>query len=124
MLPLMVAGKSPQEIVSRCVRGTAANFRMHRGLYRAIMERGFEIPHLTEAFFEFRDEAAAFVEKALRDAGMKRRNLAFSVRVMTQMVYGFLLTGILNPRAPTKIDDDAAIEELLTACLAYMRMKP
>jgi len=119
-LPMMVMGGSPAAIVRNCVWGTAANFRQHRGLFRAIMERGFEIPNLTTAFFALRDEAAATVEKGLRDAGMKRRDLAFSVRVLTQMVYGFLLTGILNPRAPTKIDDDAAIEELVRACSAYL----
>jgi len=124
MLPLMVAGQTPEDIVRNCVRGTAANFRQHRGLFRAIMERGFEIPHLTAGFFAFRDEAAAFVEKALREAGVERRDLALSMRVMTQMVYGFLLTGILNPRAPTNIHDDAAIEELLAACLSYLEMTP
>lgn len=116
----MPMGSDPASIVRNTVRGTAANFREHRGLFRAIMERGFEIPNLTATFFAFRDEAAAVFEKALREAGLKRRDLSFNVRVMTQMVYGFLLTGILNPRAPTKIDDDAAVGELVAACLAYL----
>jgi AcrR family transcriptional regulator len=107
-LPMMLGVSEPAAIVRACVLGTAANFRQHRGLFRAIMERGFEIPNLTVTFF------------ALRGAGMKHRNLPFAVRVLTQMVYGFLLTGILNPRAPTKIDDDKAVEELVVACTAYL----
>jgi AcrR family transcriptional regulator len=119
-LPMMLGVSEPAAIVRACVLGTAANFRQHRGLFRAIMERGFEIPNLTATFFALRDEASITIEKALRRAGMKHRDLPFAVRVMTQMVYGFLLTGILNPRAPTKIDDDKAVEELVVACTAYL----
>jgi AcrR family transcriptional regulator len=116
----MTPGGDPATIVRNSVKQTAANFREHRGLFRAIMERGFEIPNLTATFFAFRDEAAAAFEQRLRDAGVKRRDLSLSVRVMTQMVYGFLLTAILNSRAPNKVDDDAAVEEMTKACLAYL----
>ncbi len=37
--------------------------------------------------------------------------LKLAVGVLTQMVYGFLITGLLNARAPTKIDDPRVVEE-------------
>jgi len=43
--------------------------------------------------------------------------------VLTQMVYGFLLTGILNVQAPTRIDDPRAVDEAATAMIAYLDAK-
>ena len=96
------------------VTATAANFRRHKGLFRAIVERGFEHAPAMRAIFAFREELAAALEKAL---GTRDR----SVRVMTQMIYGFLIVGVLNARAPTRIDDTKAIAELAKACIAYFR---
>jgi hypothetical protein len=42
---------------------------------------------------------------------------------MTQMIYGFLITGILNPDSPTKIGDARAIDELADACIAYLEAR-
>ena len=39
---------------------------------------------------------------------------------MTQMIYGFLIAGVLNQHAPTQIDDTRAIAELANACVAYL----
>jgi hypothetical protein len=36
------------------------------------------------------------------------------------MVYGFLITGILNKDAPTQISDAQAIGGLADACIAYL----
>jgi hypothetical protein len=45
------------------------------------------------------------------------------VQMMTQIVYGFLLTGVLNPRAPTRIDDNRTLDELKAILLAYIRQE-
>jgi hypothetical protein len=39
---------------------------------------------------------------------------------MTQMIYGFLIVGILNKEAPTRIDDARAVDALADACIAYL----
>jgi hypothetical protein len=77
--------------VRNFVLATADNFRHHRGLFRAIVERGLDHPHAMKTIFGFREELAAALEKCCM-AGA-----SLPVRVMTQMVYGFLITGVLNP---------------------------
>ncbi|HEY2068027.1 MAG TPA: TetR/AcrR family transcriptional regulator [Rhizomicrobium sp.] len=99
-------------IIRTFVLATAANFRRHKGLFRAIVERGFEHAGAMNAIFAFRDELAGALEKALKSRGNR-------VRVMTQMIYGFLIVGVLNRQAPTRIEDTRAITELAEACIAY-----
>jgi AcrR family transcriptional regulator len=120
MMPALTDGESPEDIVRNCVVRTAQNFREHRGLFRAIVERGFGQPQFTKSIFDFRDEAATLIETALRNAGIKRRDLGLSVRVMMQMLHGFLLAATLNPRAPAPIGDAHVIDELAKACIAYL----
>jgi AcrR family transcriptional regulator len=105
---------SAETTVRNFVTAAAANFRRHRGLFRAIVERGLENPHAMKTIFGFREELAAALETALHGA----RDLP--VRVMTQMVYGFLIAGVLNKQAPTRITDARAIDELANACVAYL----
>jgi AcrR family transcriptional regulator len=100
------------------VTATAANFRRHRGLFRAIVERGIDQPEAMQTIFRFRDELASALENALHSTRNKPPGIA--VRVMTQMVYGFLLAGALNKHAPTQIDDARAIAGLADACVAYL----
>jgi AcrR family transcriptional regulator len=107
---------SPDGVLRRFVLSTAANFRRHRGLFRAIVERGLEHPHAMKTIFDFREELAAALETLLHGPSLK-------IRVMTQMIYGFLITGILNPDSPTKIGDARAINELADACIAYLEAK-
>lgn len=109
---------NPQQIVRAFVAATARNFRRHRGLFRAIVERGIDQPRAMRTIFAFRDELAAALESLLKRGGANAGTL--KVRVMTQMVYGFLLAGVLNNRAPTQIADDRAVEELANACVAYL----
>jgi AcrR family transcriptional regulator len=106
-----------ETIIRRFVTATAQNFRRHKGMFRAIVERGMDHPLAMKTIFNFREELADSFEWALH--GNKRASLP--VRVMTQMVYGFLLTGVLNDKAPTKITDAEAIAELANACVAYLR---
>ena len=115
-LPLLRESGGREAIIGNFVTGTAANFRRHRGLFRAIVERGLDHPHAMKTIFGFREELAAALEAALHDG----RTPSLAVRVMTQMVYGFLIAGVLNKDAPTKITDAQAIAELARACTVYL----
>jgi AcrR family transcriptional regulator len=106
----------PDAVLRGFVLATAANFRRHRGLFRAIVERGLDHPHAMKTIFGFREELATALEQVLHGPSLK-------IRVMTQMIYGFLITGILNPDAPTKIGDARAINELADACIAYLEAR-
>jgi AcrR family transcriptional regulator len=118
-LPVLIdsVAREPERLIRDFVGATAANFRKHRGLFRAIVERGMDHPHAMKTIFTFREELATTLENALH--GTRDRSPGLQVRVMTQMVYGFLLTGVLNRHAPTKIDDARAIGGLADACIAY-----
>jgi len=110
----ITASGAAEDVIRSFVLGTAAKMQAHRGLFRAILERGFEADN--DAIFAVRDEFAAALERAL---GLRRNDLR--VKVMTQMIYGFLIAGALNRRAPTRIDDVRAVGELAQACIAYFR---
>lgn len=107
----------PHAAIRSFVAACAANLKRHKGLLRAIVERGLDHPSAMKTIFSFRDELAVALETALGAGG-------FKIRVMTQMIYGFLITGVLNSRAPTRIEDQAAIEELGNACVAYFASRP
>jgi AcrR family transcriptional regulator len=106
----------PNDLVRQFVLGTARNFRRHKGLFRAIVERGLDHPQAMAKMFDLRDEFAAALQSMLKPSGVG----SLRVRVMTQMIYGFLLTGVLNPNAPTDIADARALRELADACVAYI----
>jgi AcrR family transcriptional regulator len=106
-----------ETVIRTFVTATAANFRRHKGMFRAIVERGLDHPLAMKTIFGFREELADALERALHGSG----RASLSVRVMTQMVYGFLIAGVLNDKAPTKITDAEAIAELANACVAYLK---
>ncbi|MGN6517211.1 MAG: TetR/AcrR family transcriptional regulator [Rhizomicrobium sp.] len=106
----------PEQIIRAFVISSAENFRKHRGLFRAIVERGFDHPLAMKTIFGFRDRFATALEKALRVSGESTVN----IRAMTQMIYGFLIVGILNKEAPTQINDARAVNALADACVAYL----
>lgn len=112
------ANANPEDVLRSFVSAAAINFRKHRGLFRAIVERGIEHPAAMKSIFRFREEIAESLERALREGGYGPERLA--VRVTTQMIYGFLIVGILNRRAPTQIDDAHAVKGLADACVAYL----
>lgn len=101
----------------RFVAATAATVRRHRGLFRAIVERGLEHPQAMHNIFAFRDELAMALEHTLRNG----RGPSLGIRVMTQMIYGFLIVGVLNRDAPTRIGDARAVGALAEACVAYLK---
>ena len=110
---------SPSDTVRGFVSRTAANFRQHRGLFRAIVERGFDHPQVMDAMMKFREDVIGGLDQALQPKGRKSVAISSGVRVIAQMVFGFLLTGVLNPAAPTRIDDDRSVSGLADAAVAY-----
>jgi len=119
---LVLEGKAhtTADIVRNFVLRTASNMRTHRGLFRAIIERGFGHEGVMTIMFTFRDEIAHALETVLAERGGKKSELGDAVRVATQMIYGFLLLGILNPRAPTQQNARAAVAGLADAVAAYL----
>ncbi|HVU20812.1 MAG TPA: TetR/AcrR family transcriptional regulator [Rhizomicrobium sp.] len=119
---LVLAGRnaSTEQVIRTFVARTAANMRTHRGLFRAIIEHGFDHPRVMDVMMAFRDEIARALEAVLREHGGKS-GLGDAVRVATQMIYGFLLVGILNPRAPTQHNTKAAVTGLAEAIVAYLK---
>jgi AcrR family transcriptional regulator len=111
---------SAEDIIRTFVLRTAANMRTHRGLFRAIIEHGFDHPDVMNVMMAFRDEIARALEAVLREHG-GNADLGDAVRVATQMIYGFLIVGILNPRAPTKQNTKAAVTGLADAVVAYLK---
>jgi AcrR family transcriptional regulator len=107
-------GLAPDKVIRTFVTAAAAIMSRHKGLFRAIVERGLDHPQAMDTIFKFRDELAASLESVL-----KAKRSGLKVRVMTQMIYGFLIAGVLNRRAPTQIEDARAIAELANACVAY-----
>src|SRR5581483_7790011 len=116
----MLAGAGPktrEDILRLFVNAAARNFHRHKGLFRAIVERCIEHPHAVKTMMTFRDELAAALEKAV-GSGAKAPSLP--IRVMTQMIYGFMVTGVLNRQAPTNFGDAQTMDELANACIAYL----
>jgi AcrR family transcriptional regulator len=110
-----VKGTDPHKIIRNFVTAVVMNLSRHRGMLRAIVERGLDHPGVMNTIFTFRDELATALEKVLST----RKADGLKIRVMTQMIYGFVVTGVLNKHAPTRIEDERAIQELGSACVAY-----
>jgi hypothetical protein len=85
------------------------------------VERGFDHSLAMDIMFSIRDELQSFLETALGRFGRKYSDLSFTVRMMSQMVYGFLLAGVLNDRAPTRLDETRTVRELTAALNAYLK---
>ena len=121
----LTAGGDPARIVREFVGRTAASFRAHKGMFRAIVERGFDHPLAMSTIMDLREELGNALEQSLKKRMKPGRtgDLGLAVRVLTQMVYGFLLTGILNAKAPTNIADPRAVDEAASAMIAYLDAK-
>jgi AcrR family transcriptional regulator len=111
---------STEDVMRNFVLRAAANIHAHHGLFRAIIERGFDHERAMTIMFTFRDEIARALIGALAERGGRAAELGDAVRVATQMIYGFLLLGILNPRAPTQQNARAAVSGLADAVVAYL----
>jgi AcrR family transcriptional regulator len=122
-LPVLAASPfaNQEEVIAAFVSATAIQAREHRGMFRAIVERGFDHSLAMDIMFSIRDELQSFLETALGRFGRKYSDLSFTVRMMSQMVYGFLLAGVLNDRAPTRLDETRTVRELTAALNAYLK---
>jgi AcrR family transcriptional regulator len=108
------------DVIRNFVLRAAARIGGHRGLFRAIIERSFDNPPVMGVMLAFRDDIARTLEAELRKRG-GGGELGDAVRVATQMIYGFLLLGILNPRAPTRENAREAVSGLADAVVAYLK---
>lgn len=122
-LPLLASAPfaDAHQVIERFVTATVAQVREHRGLFRAVVEHGFDQSLAMDMIFSVRAELQSFLEAALGKFGGSYVDLPFTVRMMTQIVYGFLLAGILNARAPTRLDDARTVHELIAALTAYLK---
>ena len=122
-LPLMASApfSDSAQVIERFVVATTTQVREHRGLFRAVVEHGFDQSLAVEMIFSIRAELQSFLEAALQKCGGAYTDLPFTVRMMSQIVYGFLLAGILNNRAPTRLDDARTVKELVAALVAYLK---
>ena len=107
------------------VTRTADNFRSHKGMFRAVVERGFDHPLAMGTIMALRDEMAGALEACLsaKLKGKRAQDLKLAIRVLTQMIYGFLIVGVLNAQAPTRIDNPKAVDEAADAMIAYLTAK-
>jgi AcrR family transcriptional regulator len=109
-----------EDVIRNFVLRAAARIAAHRGLFRAIIERSFDNPPVMGVMLAFRDDIARTLEAELRKRG-GGDELGDAVRVATQMIYGFLLLGIINPRAPTRENAREAVVGLADAVVAYLK---
>jgi len=116
-----VATGDPAELIRAFIRGTTKQFTHRRGMFRAIIERGFEDPTALAPIMTMRTRLEAVLENALSATiSRKHRDPRLAVRVATQMIFGFLLNSTINPFAPTKSDGPRANAELEKAVLEYL----
>lgn len=107
-------------LLKRFTRDSAAAFRMNRGLFRAILEAGFDTPEVMARLIDVRTEAARALERLAPSPPGQEARHQLRIQVASQMLYGFLFNGVLNPRAPAQISDDAALDELGNAIVAFL----
>ena len=114
----------PEKFLRRFIRDTARQFSTHKGLFRAIMERSFGNEAAMKPVVEMRTRIAGMIEDVLRPSFKGRRGeLPLAVRVVSQMVFGFLFNTVLNPFSPTRNEGPRAIAELETAVLRYLQLE-
>lgn len=111
----------PAALIRTFIRGAAEQFSRHRGMFRAILERGFDDPTALEPVMGLRKHLEDLLESAMRVAFARKHTEArLSIRVATQIIFGFLLNTALNPFSPTKNEGPRALAELEIAVLKYL----
>lgn len=119
-----VATGDPADLIRTFIRGAILQFTHRRGMFRAIIERGFEDPTALAPIMTMRTRLEAVLENALSASIVKKhKDPRLAVRVVTQMVFGFLLNAAINPFAPTKSDGPRANAELEKAVLGYLGLE-
>ena len=115
--------KAPASLIRAFIRDTAAQFAAHRGMFRAILERGFGDPDALAPIMAIRGKLEDVLEEALLKAPRKPKDARLSVRVATQMIFGFLVSATINPFAPAREAGPRAVAELETAILRYLELE-
>ena len=116
-----VSTGDPADLIRTFIRGATMQFTHRRGMFRAIIERGFEDPTALAPIMTMRTRLEAMMENALSTAlAKKHKDPRLAVRMATQMVFGFLLNAAINPFAPTKSDGPRANAELERVILEYL----
>lgn len=120
----LVQTVEPALVIRRFIAGTAAQFQTHRGMFRAIMERGFENPASIAPLIAMRGRMEILLTDVLRKALPKDlRDPLLTARVVVQMVFGFLIGPLVNPMSPVSGDEPRATSELETAVLKYLDLE-
>jgi len=114
----------PSFLIRRFIIGSAAQFQAHRGMFRAIMERGFENQAPLAPLIAMRGRMENLLTQMLRSVlpGDSRDPL-LTARVVVQMVFGFLIGPLVNPMSPVSGEEPRAIAELETAILKYLGLE-
>ncbi|HTO41872.1 MAG TPA: TetR/AcrR family transcriptional regulator, partial [Rhizomicrobium sp.] len=120
-LPLLavIPCATADEFLERYVALVFARFRDNRGLVRAIVEHGFANSQAMDMVIALRGEIQVVLQTRLES--FVSADLSFPVRMMTQIVFGFVLTGLINARAPTRLDDARTVRELVVVLSAYLK---
>jgi AcrR family transcriptional regulator len=103
------------------VNESTAHLNAHRGLMRAILERGFDQPHLFVPLAALRADVQNMIEDLIRESGRTPKPLA--VRVSVQVIYGFIQNSVLNPMAAVKSSDEDALSELADIIIAHLGLE-
>jgi AcrR family transcriptional regulator len=103
------------------IRMSAAHLMVHRGLVRAILERGFGQPQLLVPLIALRAELHTMVDAVIRAAG--RTPEPPTVRVVTQVINGFIQNSVVNPMALSQAGDDSALDELSDIIIGYLGLE-
>ncbi len=112
------------EILRNFVISTGHTFRRHHGMFRAIVEHGFDDQVAASVIVTLREQNEAvvvgFLRRRLPEAGP---DLDFRVRVALQMLNGFLFLGLLNRQAPVPIINEQGLDEVADALVATLGLK-
>jgi AcrR family transcriptional regulator len=115
------AKAGPADKLRGFVKLTASHLTAHRGLVRAILERGFARPHLLVPLIALRAEIQKMVEAVIHAAGRKPEPL--TVRVITQIINGFIQNSIVNPMALSQPGDENALDELSNIVIGHLGLE-
>jgi AcrR family transcriptional regulator len=119
----ILAGAAPDDwktIVRLLVRGTWDLFSAHRGMFRAVMERGSISPQVFMPVVAVRLQLDAVLAEAVKRSRLGGTKRDLRVRVAMQMITGFVMNALSSPVAPTRADGMAAIDELANAVVVYL----
>ena len=112
------------EILRTLVIGTGHTFRRHHGMFRAIVEHGFEDETAAAVIAGLREHNEAALVGFLESRGAGGGPaLAFRVRVALQMLNGYLFVGLLNRQAPVPIVNEQGLHEVAEAMVAILGVR-